>query len=62
MNEPNAEHLQQIEDCENRESRLDDWQRGFIDSVKRQIMDGRPLSRSQVDKLDETWEAATAKG
>ena len=58
----NEEHLQQIKDCEHRESRLDSWSVNFIDSIKRQMEDGRALTVNQVEKLDEIWERATAKG
>lgn len=56
------EYLQQVEDCENRESRLNDWQRGFIDSLKTQIIAGRHPTPRQVEKLDEAWEQATKRG
>jgi hypothetical protein len=51
-----------IEDCEARESRLSDWDAQFIDSIKRQLADSRPLSKKQTDKLDEIWERCTARG
>lgn len=57
-----SELQQQIEDCENREGRLDDWQRGFVDSVKKQLADGRGLSPKQEAKLDEIWESVTKDG
>lgn len=57
-----SEHAQLIEDCENRSDRLDDWSVNFIDSIKRQLESGRRLTANQVEKLDEIWEAATAKG
>jgi hypothetical protein len=53
---------QLIEDCETREERLTDWERGFIDSIKAQIVGGRRLSEKQTDRLNEIWERATAKG
>ena len=56
------EHLQLIEDCEQRESRLTEWERDFIDSVKDQIGRGRRPSVKQIDALDSIWERATAKG
>lgn len=56
------EHQQMVEDCEKRESRLDDWQRSFIDSIGRQLAEGRALTKAQADKLDEVWEHATARG
>jgi hypothetical protein len=58
----NDEYMQLIEDCENREDRLSDWERGFIDSVRRQIEGGGALSEKQAEKLNDVWEQATAKG
>jgi hypothetical protein len=54
--------MQLIEDCENRESRLNDWERTFIDSIKRQLEQGRALTSKQREALDATWERVTAKG
>lgn len=51
-----------IEDCEKRAERLDDWSLSFIDSLGRQIAAGQQPTQKQVDKLDEIWERATAKG
>ena len=51
-----------IEDCEAREERLSDWDRQFIDSISRQLADGRSLSTKQSECLDDVWERATAKG
>lgn len=56
------DHEQLIEDCEARESRLTDWERGFVDSVKQQLAGGRALSEKQATCLGEIWERATAKG
>lgn len=57
-----AEHAQLIEDCEHRSDRLDDWSVNFINSISRQLAGGRALTANQVEKLDEIWERATAKG
>lgn len=57
-----TEHEQMIEDCEQRESRLSDWERSFIDSIGKQLRDGRPLTTKQAEALDSIWEAATARG
>ena len=54
--------LQLIEDCEAREERLSDWERSFIDSLSRQLADGRRLSQKQSDALDDIWQRATEKG
>lgn len=54
-----AEQAQLIEDCENREDKLSDWERGFIDSIGRQMADGRALTDKQVERLEEIWERVT---
>lgn len=61
-NDWTTEPLQLIEDCEARESRLNDWERGFIDSIERQIANGTRLTNKQAEALNEVWERATAKG
>lgn len=57
-----SEHAQMVDDCQKRAGRLDDWQRDFIASIAKQLVDGRALTKAQADKLDEVWEAATARG
>lgn len=56
------EHLQMVEDCEARESRLTDWERDFIDSIRRRLESGRPLVGNQITTLDDIWERVTARG
>jgi hypothetical protein len=51
-----------LDDCEKREERLNDWERGFVDSLRKQIEDGRRPSAKQIDTLDSLWEKATARG
>ena len=46
-----------INDCLNRQSKLDDWEVNFIDS----IMDRAVLSPKQTQKLEEIWERVTKK-
>lgn len=48
-----------VEDCENREQRLSDWERQFIDSVRHQLDAGRPLTPKQSQTLDDIWEKVT---
>lgn len=57
-----TEQEQMIDDCEKRESRLDEWSVGFLDSIAKQIADGQPLTEKQDDRLTAIWETATAKG
>jgi hypothetical protein len=56
------ETQQLIEDCEARESRLTDWERGFVDSIKGQLAGGGSLTKLQAEKLGEVWDRVTAKG
>lgn len=56
------EYITLIEDCEKREERLNDWERGFVDSLRRQLEEGRRPSAKQIDTLEGIWERATAKG
>lgn len=51
--------LTMCEDCERRESKLTDWERGFTASVKEQLEGGRGLTERQVEKLDAIWERIT---
>jgi hypothetical protein len=57
-----GEYLQMVEDCEKRESRINEWEQGFIDSVRRSLENEFPLSKKQVEALENIWEKATAKG
>ena len=43
------EYITLLDDCEKREEHLTDWERGFIDSLRRQIEDGRRPSPKQID-------------
>lgn len=58
----NDEALTMLDDCEARESRLTDWERFFVDSLRSQIEAGRTPTTQQIDKLDTIWEKATARG
>ena len=62
MSDWTTEYLTLIEDCENRSERLDDWSLSFVDSLSKQIAAGRRPSEKQIEKLNEVWERATAKG
>lgn len=53
------EHLTMVTDCENRESKLTDWERTFIDSIRSQLEASRPLSEKQRETLDRIWERVT---
>jgi hypothetical protein len=53
------EHAQMVDDCETRESKLTDWERSFIDSLSKQLADGRRLTEKQAERLEEIWERVT---
>lgn len=54
-----SEHLTMIEDCENRESKLSNWEREFIASIRAQLEAGRSLTARQAETLDNIWEKVT---
>jgi len=56
------EHAQMVEDCEHRESRLSEWERGFIQSCRERLNKGQPLTPPMMSTLDDVWERATARG
>lgn len=53
------DHGQMIEDCIKRESKLSDWERGFIDSIQAQMAAGKTLTEVQSETLDYIWERVT---
>jgi len=48
-----------IEDCLNRESKLSDWEAGFIDTIDSQIRSDGSLTKKQQEKLEQIWEKIT---
>lgn len=55
----NDEHAQMVEDCENRSDKLNDWELGFIDSIKHWLADGKSLTASQAETLEKIWDRIT---
>ena len=45
-----------LEDLEEQEYRLSDWERNFVDSVQRQIGEGKTLSIKQRETIGNIWE------
>lgn len=58
----NDEHEQMVADCEARESRLTEWEAGFIDSLRRRLDRGGSLTDQQAEALDRVWTRVTHKG
>lgn len=56
------EYVTLLEDCERRSEKLTDWELGFVDSLQRQLADGRRPTTKQIETLDRVWEKATARG
>lgn len=56
------EYLTMVEDCEKRDSRLTDWERGFLDSISERLENEQGLSERQIETLENIWERVTAKG
>ena len=56
------EYLELIEDCENRESRMTDWERGFVSSIRSRLENLLPLTGKQIETLSNVWERVTARG
>ena len=54
-----SEALQQIEDCENRESKLTEWEVTFLSSLSDRLGDGLGLTDRQLAKLDSIWNRVT---
>jgi hypothetical protein len=56
------EYTTLLEDCEKRSEKLSDWELSFVDSMQRQLADGRRPSAKQIETLDSIWEKATSRG
>jgi len=56
------EYLQMIEDCENRESKLTEWEIEFLESIGNRLAADIPLSQKQTETLENIWEKATKNG
>lgn len=57
-----SDYIAMANDCVARESRLTDWERTFIDSVKHQLDTTESISPKQVDVLKGIWEKVTRRG
>jgi hypothetical protein len=57
-----SEYVTLLDDCEQRSARLTEWEATFVDSLRKQIAEGRRPSQKQIDTLDRIWESATKRG
>ena len=60
MTDWSSEYETMLDDCENRDRLLTDWERGFIDSLRKFIEHDRVPSAKQIEVLDRIWERVTA--
>lgn len=49
-----------LNDCENRESKLTDWERNFIASLGERIGRGKRLTEAQEEHLELIWNRVTS--
>ena len=61
MSEPSTYHEwpDMIEDCQERDEKLSDWDRQFLDSIEQLLSRGGTLTDKQRDTLDALWERVT---
>lgn len=55
-----SEQLTMVEDCEKRESKLTEWEVGFMDSVRNQLEKEHGLTDKQADTLERIWDRVTS--
>lgn len=56
----NDEYEQMLLDCQRRDSKLSDWERGFIESIDYAVGHGGIPTPKQCEKLDQVWERVTS--
>lgn len=61
-NDWKEEYFTMITDCEKRCKGLSDWETKFLASVRLQLTEDARITSTQVTKLEEIWEKATAGG
>lgn len=50
---------QLIADCEARETKLSEWEAGFVQSIREQFNRKGSLSEKQLETLEKIWEKVT---
>lgn len=56
------DNLQLVIDCEDRESRMSDWEVKFIASIRDRIEKEWALTEPQYEKLNTIWKKVTEDG
>lgn len=62
MNADLSEWAQMIEDCEQRDGQLSDWERSFVASLGDRVVEkGMGLTTLQDEKLTQIWDRVTSR-
>lgn len=61
MTETN-EYIEMISDCIDRESRMTQWESGFIESIDKWLADEKPLTEKQAETIEKIWARVTERG
>lgn len=48
-----------VSDCEQRESKLTEWEGKFIDSIGNQLSETQRISPKQIESLEKIWDRVT---
>ena len=56
------EYIQMIDDCEDRESKLSEWDINFLESIRNRVEQGISLTDRQTKVLENIWEKSTKDG
>jgi hypothetical protein len=54
------EHTTMLDDCIKRESKLTEWEHGFVDSLDHRLGKGLTPTDKQAGVLERIWERVTA--
>jgi hypothetical protein len=57
-----AEHLEMLDDCEDRDTKMTEWELGFCESIRDRLENNVPLTVKQADTLENIWERVTDEG
>ena len=56
------EYIQMIDDCEDRESKLSEWDINFLESIRNRVEQGISPTDRQTKVLENIWEKSTKDG
>ena len=56
------EYIQMIDDCEDRESKLSEWDINFLESIRNRVEEGISPTGRQIRVLENIWEKSTKDG